>query len=249
MYLVEEFYSIQGEGKYIGTPSIFLRFGGCNLKCSGFNSTLISNFNVIKGCDSIQAVNKKHFSNKWKKIKDVNELVQIINKYQEKLLFKPHIVLTGGEPLIYHKNKIFYNLISILKEYKITIETNASIKINFNLYPNYKNITFAMSVKLANSNELQEKRVNHNAIKSIISNTKDSFFKFVVDKNYIDEFENSEISLITKEYDNLIYCMPMGESIESLTKNDKAVIEFCKKNGYIYSDRIHIRIYGKQRGV
>ncbi len=251
MYLVEQFYSFQGEGKYTGTPSIFLRFGGCNFKCEGFGSKFKIDDVELIGCDSLQAVDKKYFGNLWQEIKKVDELLEIIQNYQKNLTFKPHIVLTGGEPLIYHKNEIFYNLISILKEknYKITVETNASIEIDFITYENYKNLTFAMSVKLANSNEIPKKRINHKAIKSISENAEDSFFKFVLDKNYINEFGNSEIEFITKEYDNLIYCMPMGETIKLLNQNDKAVVEFCKEYGYIYSDRVHIRIYNKRRGV
>jgi organic radical activating enzyme len=34
--IAELFYSIQGEGRYMGVPSIFLRTFGCNFKCAGF---------------------------------------------------------------------------------------------------------------------------------------------------------------------------------------------------------------------
>ena len=35
--VAELFYSLQGEGQYLGTPSVFLRCFGCNFTCSGFS--------------------------------------------------------------------------------------------------------------------------------------------------------------------------------------------------------------------
>ena len=69
IYLVEHFYSIQGEGKYLGTPSLFFRFGGCNMKCEGFGCTETSPKGVdVLGCDTVYAVDKKHFGSTWQEI-------------------------------------------------------------------------------------------------------------------------------------------------------------------------------------
>ena len=222
--IVEIFYSIQGEGKFIGHPSIFIRVGGCNLTCPSFSP---------HGCDSFYAVDKKYEAS-WK-FMSIAEIINEIEKY-----YPCDIVLTGGEPTLYYKK-----LSPIIKKFKnITIETNATIDIDFVNYPEYKNVTFAMSVKLSNSGEEYKKRVNKKAIKSIIDNTKQSFFKFVIDKDLSEEIKD-----ITKNIDADIYCMPLGETKKELEKNSKFTFEFCLKYNYFYSDRIHIRIFSKKRGV
>ncbi|EFP1838417.1 7-carboxy-7-deazaguanine synthase QueE, partial [Campylobacter jejuni] len=54
---------------------------------------------------------------------------------------------------------------------------------------------------------------------------------------------------ILKEAPNQIFCMPMGENEQNLTKNAQKIAEFCIKNGYNYSDRIHIRLWNDKEGV
>ena len=132
LYLVEHFYSIQGEGRYSGTPSLFFRFGGCNMTCEGFGCEEISANGVkVLGCDTVYAVNKEHFSHSWVKIEDSNELLNVLNQYE--LPKNVDIVLTGGEPLIYANDKIFIDFLQKLvkKNHKITFETNGSINIDF----------------------------------------------------------------------------------------------------------------------
>ncbi len=222
--IVEIFYSIQGEGKFIGRPSIFIRVGGCNLTCPAFS---------IHGCDSFYAVDRKYESS-WK-FMSIAEIINEIEKY-----YPCDIVLTGGEPTLYYKK-----LYPIIKKFEnITIETNTTIDIDFLNYPKYKNVTFAMSVKLSNSGEIYNKRINKKAIKNIATNAKNSFFKFVINKDFYDEIKD-----ITQNLKNDIYCMPLGETKEELDKNSKFVFEFCLKYKYFYSDRIHIRIFSKKRGV
>jgi len=220
----EIFYSIQGEGKYIGRPSIFIRVGGCNLSCPSFSN---------HGCDSFYAVDKKYKSS-WKMM-SVGEIIAEIEKY-----YPCDIVLTGGEPTLYYKK-----LYPIIEKFKnITIETNATIYIDFEKYPAYKKVTFAMSVKLSNSGEKLDDRVKKDAIQNIAKNAKDSFFKFVLNEDL-----NEEIKEITTGINNDIYCMPLGENKIELQKNAPFVFDFCLKYNYFYSDRIHIRLFSKKRGV
>ncbi len=223
----EIFYSVQGEGKYCGTPSVFVRVGGCNLKCPGFGD---------KGCDSYYAVDK-NYQKEWV-LMNIEEIKKEILKYLDK---KPHLVITGGEPTLFHKE--LYPLVEWF-ENQITIETNATIDIDFEKYPKYKDVVFAMSVKLSNSGEEYNKRVKKEVIKSYAKNAKKSFFKFVIDRDLKNEIEE-----ITKNIDIPIYCMPLGATKEELEKNAPFVFEFCLKNGYCYSDRIHIRLFGKKKGV
>ncbi|MEO1927497.1 MAG: 7-carboxy-7-deazaguanine synthase QueE [Nautiliaceae bacterium] len=222
----EIFYSIQGEGKFVGRPSIFVRVGGCNLKCPGFGKN---------GCDSYYAVDKA-YKNEWK-LMTISEIKKVIEDYPKKV----HLVLTGGEPMLYYKE--LYPLIEWFSG-EITIETNTTIEVDFDKYPQYKDVTFAMSVKLSNSGEEYKKRVKKEVIKSYALNAKKSFFKFVVDRDLKEEIED-----IVGNLKNEIYCMPLGSDKEELEVNAPFVFEFCLKNGYCYSDRIHIRLFGKKKGV
>jgi len=106
IYLVEHFYSIQGEGKYVGSPSLFFRFGGCNMKCEGFGCTeKATDGTEVLGCDTVYAVNKEHFSHNWIPIAKTGELLSILDLYE--LPGAVDIVLTGGEPLIYANDRTF----------------------------------------------------------------------------------------------------------------------------------------------
>jgi organic radical activating enzyme len=232
IYLVESFYSFQGEGKYAGAPSVFVRFGGCNLRCFG--------------CDSIRAVERRRFVDSWRKLQNAKELIDEICKITKNQDFKPDIVITGGEPLIYWKDKILYKTIEYFLDlgYRITIETNTTIKIDFKKYPLYRDVVFAMGVKLSNFGDTFKKRVNLDSIENFIKNAKDTFFKFVLDKKMIEEKRaKKEIAYILKNTPKaVVYCMPMGENISQLALNDKAVADFALKYGYNYTDRLHIRV-------
>jgi organic radical activating enzyme len=101
----EIFYSIQGEGKYVGIAAVFVRFAGCNANC--------------KWCDSKYA-RKTNFQLTPKQI------FTRVKKYPAK-----DIVITGGEPTRQNLHPLF----KLLKKnnFRIHLETNGSNDIDTSL--------------------------------------------------------------------------------------------------------------------
>ena len=162
--------TIQGEGKLVGTPSIFIRFGKCNFSCKGFNVEYETPSGIKKcACDTYYAVDTA-FKDTWTKYQSHKDILDEVNKLSKKYNYKIDIVITGGEPLLYWNKQEFQNLLQyyINKGHKVTIETNASLNLNFE-YDYQKDILFSMSVKLSNSLEPLKKRVNKETLKKIFN--------------------------------------------------------------------------------
>ena len=250
-YLTEQFFSIQGEGKYAGVPSYFLRTGGCNLNCPGFGAAYEVDGEVRLGCDTYFAVDG-HFSSAWQKVESADVLIATLKAEFETIGYKPDMVITGGEPLMYAKDDVFYAVIEWLVAYdvQITFETNGTIEIDFEKYPAYKECIFALSLKLKNSGEPRAKRIVPQALKNIQKYAKEAFLKFTIDAELVNTTaieEINEIRDILPEQE--VYCMPVGESRDTIWKNDRAVFEFCMKHNFRYSDRLHIRVFDTTQGV
>jgi organic radical activating enzyme len=227
--VVEIFYSLQGEGMRIGTPSLFLRTGGCNLRCPNLP------------CDTPYAV-LPPYSLHWEEM----EIAQIWQKFTPYLHLSPDLVITGGEPLLH-----WQKLSPLIQKYPypITIETNGTISPNFREAPFYKRVIFAISPKLSNSGERKQKRFKPEIIRKIGKFAPNSFFKFVLSPANLSQLEG-EIEEIVQFAPHLpIYCMPQGENREELEKNGGIVAQFALSKGYRYSDRLHLRLFPPVRGV
>lgn len=240
MKVVEHFLSIQGEGAFSGRISYFIRFAGCNLNCIGFGNKRYKNGKEFIGCDTLRAVYVGDFADEY-----VDFDADFFKNQLLKLSFKPMIIFTGGEPMLNHKNKIFYDFVVWLLDsgYEVCFESNGTIILDDKTFPRYNECVFALSVKLENSSVLKQKRINKKAILSY-ANARYVFYKFVLDKDRFDEIKQI---LDIQKYD--VYCMPLGGDKAELEKNSLDVFDFCIKHGFNYTDRLHIRLFDSKDGV
>ena len=241
--------TIQGEGKRIGNPSIFVRFGRCNMSCEGFGVEYKTPNGTTKfSCDSYYASDSA-FSLLWDRYESSEQLIKNVNKILPS--YKVDIVLTGGEPLLYWKDIQFQNFLKYYIDlgYHITIETNGSLDIA--LEHNWqKKILFSISVKLSNAKEPISKRININALNHIIKFQDEAYLKFVIGNDFLSQAkEEIDIILSNINSDVDVYLMPLGNTAQMIDKNSIDVIQMAIDNGFKYSDRLHIRAWNNKRGV
>jgi len=145
--VAELFYSIQGEGRYMGVPSVFLRTFGCNFTCSGFGmpegeqskevdfvAAEVKKYLTYKelplvstGCDSYASWDPrfKHLS----PVLDTDSVAEaVVDSLPYKEWKEEHLVITGGEPLLgwqrAYPDLLEHPKMRALKE--ITFETNGT---------------------------------------------------------------------------------------------------------------------------
>lgn len=232
------FYTIQGEGKYVGSPSVFIRLSGCNLRCEWKKQDGKTNL-----CDTSYS---SHYPENIQK--SLDDVIDEVNKYDCK-----HVVITGGEPFLQPE---LADLVESLKAsgHYITIETNGTIYFPtqaefISLSPKLKSSCQPASKNYESHNKT---RINIEALAAFIMNHEVQL-KFVVN----EESDIREIKELTQDLEirtqkslqDRIYLMPQALTPDDLQKNSAQVIEWSKDQGWNFADRLHIRIWGPKRGV
>lgn len=227
MRIVEIYRSIQGEGLLTGVPSIFVRTSGCNLRCWF--------------CDTPYA--------SWKPEGDdlsVDEIVAQVDAIEGS-----HVVLTGGEPMIYAE---LVPLARALHErgYHLTIETAGTLYL-----PIHCDL-MSISPKLANSAPAADEhprwhdrheRSRH--VPEVIRRLVGQYgyqFKFVVDRpedctdveRYLADFPEIDR--------RLAMLMPQGIDRDDLAAKEAWLAPYCQQHGLRYCPRRHIEWFGPGRG-
>jgi len=269
----ELFYSIQGEGKYQGVPSVFLRTFGCNFTCSGFGmpkgessneiapiAARIAEFTaydqlplVSTGCDSFASWHPKfkHLS----PMRNTDELAEdIVNLLPFKEWRDEHFVITGGEPLLgwqrAYPDLLNHPKMKGLKE--ITFETNGTQRLSDDfktelLYWTHegkdREVTFSVSAKLSCSGESRENAIRPEEVVDY-QTYGHTYLKFVVATN-ADVEEAVEVMQIYRNagFTGPVYLMGEGGTVDKHSLNERRVAELAMKYGLRYSARLQVNLF------
>jgi 7-carboxy-7-deazaguanine synthase len=276
--IAELFYSIQGEGRYMGVPSVFLRTFGCNFRCAGFGmpkGELSQEANLIDpaaytkyeelplvstGCDSYAS-----WDPRFKDLSPMLTVDAIANRISEILPFNEwrdeHLVITGGEPLLgwqrAYPDLLNHEKMKNLKE--ITFETNGTQKLTpafkeyltkwRNAYGIEREITFSVSAKLPCSGEKWEEAI----LPEVVCEYEEigtAYLKFVIATEEDRDYALKAASEYRAAgFKGHVYLMPVGGVESVYALNNKAVALMAMKHGLRYSDRLQVPLFKNEWGT
>lgn len=229
MLRISELYaSLQGEGLLVGTPSVFVRVSGCNLRC------------VF--CDTPYA--------SWEPEGDHRPVEQVARDVLD--LAPRHVVLTGGEPMIFPE---IVELCRLLKENDrhITIETagTRSQPVSCDL--------MSISPKLSNSDPSEERagswsrrhrerRENLTVVRQLMRDYPYQL-KFVVGQPGDLAELLAYLKRLGESTPERTLLMPQGTDLATLSDVASWLEPFCAENGFQFCPRRHIEWFGAGRGV
>jgi organic radical activating enzyme len=233
----EIFFSLQGEGRNQGTPSVFVRTSRCNLYCTWCDTPYTWNWN------GSPFAHEQKFDKLSHTIElEPAEVAAWVGRWPCR-----RVVLTGGEPLLQAGacQQLVEQLRGVDATYSVEIETNGTLVPSPELDAVLSQYT--VSPKLANSGVEVSLRWKPLALAYFANNPK-SVFKFVVS----DAVDGNEVALLAEEYGiapDRIYLMPRGTTRAELEALRPDVAATCLERGYRFSDRLHIHLFGNRPGV
>jgi len=223
----EIFHSLQGEGVSIGTPSVFLRLALCNLVCTW--------------CDTRYTWDWRAYDYRVEVMEAPLEIVE------EKIVGYecPHLVVTGGEPLL--QQKALAPLLHSLarRGFSIEVETNGTITPEPGLLETVEQ--WNVSPKLANSVNSPHRREVSESLHAF-QHLPNAYFKLVV----VEPSDLEEIVALVQTYDiprNRVILMPEGRDPQHLRESSEWLSRICVKEGFRFSSRLHILLWGDKRGT
>lgn len=223
MKISELFYSLQGEGELLGVPSVFVRTSGCNLRCSWCDTPYTSW--QPEGTDL-----------------SLDQIVDEVKSYPAR-----HVVVTGGEPMILPDVVPLTERLHALGIH-ITVETAGTV---------FRTVAcdlMSISPKLRNSTpegawkEQHERlRIQPDVLRELMGRYTYQL-KFVVETPQdLDEIRGLLETLAADR--QRVILMPEGTERSILRERSIWLAEICKDEGFRFSPRLHVDLYGNQRGV
>ena len=232
----ELFYSLQGEGVLLGTPSVFVRTSGCNLRCWF--------------CDSYHT--SWDPTHAWLSVDDVIEEVESHPA--------THVVLTGGEPLIHETSVALLDRLSDLG-YHTTVETNGTIYRECDIDLVSISPKLASSTPTPErtpesddwADRHESRRLDIDALSSLVDNYEFQLKFVVTGPDDLPEIsaliERIRAATSTRVRDTDVLLMPEGATRTDLDETRETVANLALKHGYRYTPRSHVDLWNDAPGT
>ncbi|MFC3960217.1 7-carboxy-7-deazaguanine synthase QueE [Halovivax cerinus] len=256
----ELFYSLQGEGRLAGVPSVFVRTSGCNLRCWF--------------CDSYHTSWEP--THAWQSVDDV--VAEIAGHDAD------HVVLTGGEPLIHDASVDLLDRLDAL-DYHVTVETNGTIYrdapidlasvspklasstptperppagVDASDGPDAADVETTADTEpspdavAAWTERHEADRIDLDALATLVE-TYDTQLKFVVtDESDLDEItdllQNLRARATTPIPNGDVLLMPEGTTRDALDEHRNRVAQLALTHGFRYTPRLHVDLWDDAAG-
>jgi 7-carboxy-7-deazaguanine synthase len=221
--IAEIFHSIQGEGSLLGVPSVFVRTSGCNLRCQWCDTPYTS----------------------WHPEGDdwtLDRILAAVEAHSAR-----HVVVTGGEPMIAREIvELTHGLRA--RGLHITIETAGTV------FAPVACDLMSISPKLANSTPTGEWNERHEGLRI----QPEVLRRLMADYDYQLKFVIARPEDISEARDLVralgadaakVILMPEGIDGSVLRERGVWLAEICKREGFRFSPRLHVELWGNRRGT
>ena len=235
----EIFATFQGEGPFVGYPSVFVRLGGCNLACD-FCDTEFDSFKEFSLEEILQRIEELSVQNLSEKdlfvrqeLKKMNiVLPQEIENWFEQKRKRNLVVITGGEPFRQPIERFCEELVK--RKFLVQIETNGTL---FREIPREVKIICSPKNPQKNSPKVVNHSKSYHKIRGDLLARIDAL-KFIISASNLGYQDIAEVG--QSEYNIPVYLQPMDEYDEEKNRiNAKLVLNLAKKHGAHISWQIH----------
>ncbi|REJ80251.1 MAG: 7-carboxy-7-deazaguanine synthase QueE [Planctomycetota bacterium] len=225
MLIAEVFHSIQGEGRFAGVPSVFVRTSGCNLRC--------------RWCDTPYT--------SWEPEGEERSVDSLLSKVRG--FDCEHVVVTGGEPLL------IPDVVPLTRQlaadgHFVTIETagTADQPVSAALMSISPKLANSTPVGTNWEDRHDQRRHRPEVIRRLIHKY-DYQFKFVIDapgdvtevEEYLSEFPEAD--------SRRVYLMPQAIEPGPLQEKAAWLKDAAASHGWKLSPRLHVELFGNTRGT
>lgn len=225
MWISEVFQSVQGEGRYVGVPSGFIRTSGCNLRC------------VF--CDT-PYTSWRPEGREW----SIDSLLEEVNGYR-----CSHLVLTGGEPMLV-PDLVPLSRAAQTAGFVVTVETAGTVSRE--VAADLMSISPKLSNSVPTGTNWERRHRDRQDRPEVIEHLTGEYdyqFKFVIGspgdileaERYVERFPHLQ--------GDKIYLMPLGTEREEIAARMEWLPDEASRRGWQVSPRLHIELFGNQRGT